>query len=62
MTVEPLVLSVAIEREARAGQASAVKSALAHYGIGADVKSVLERRNRDVMPWVIETKGRVLPE
>ena len=55
MTVEPLVLSVAIEREASADQASAVKSALAHYGIGADVKSLLERRNRDdVMPWVIE--------
>ena len=54
MTVEPLVLSVAIEREATAGEASALKSVLAHYGIGADVNRVMERRSADVMPWVIE--------
>jgi hypothetical protein len=54
MTVEPLVLSVAIEREAPAGEASAVKSALAHYGIGAEVHRLTERRSAEVMPWVIE--------
>jgi hypothetical protein len=55
MTVEPLVLSVVIEAEAPAGQASAIKSVLAHYGIGADVKTVMERRSAQVvMPWVIE--------
>lgn len=54
MTVEPLVLSVAIEGEAGADEASAIKSVLAHYGIGADVHRLTERRGTDVMPWVIE--------
>ena len=54
MTVEPLVLSVVIEREAPAGQESAIKSVLAHYGIGADVNRLAERRSADAMPWVIE--------
>jgi hypothetical protein len=54
VTVEPLVLSVAIEREAPAGQASAIKSVLAHYGIGADVNSLTESRGSGAMPWVIE--------
>ena len=54
MTVEPLVLSVAIEREAPADQASAIESVLAHYGIAADVKAVLERRSSDALPWLIE--------
>jgi len=54
MTVEPLVLSVAIEREAPAGQASAIKSVLAHHGIGADVHRLSELRSADAMPWVIE--------
>jgi hypothetical protein len=54
VTVEPLVLSVAIEREAPTDQPSAIESVLAHYGIGADVKAVLERRGADVLPWLIE--------
>ena len=54
MTVEPLVLSVAIEREAPSDQASAIESVLAHYGIGVDVKAVLERRSTGVLPWLIE--------
>jgi hypothetical protein len=54
VTAEPLVLGVAIEQEAPADQASAIKSVLAHYGIGADVHSAMERRSADVMPWVIE--------
>jgi hypothetical protein len=54
VTVEPLVLSVAIEREAPDGQVSAVESVLAHYGIGANVKAVMERRSTDVLPWLIE--------
>ena len=54
MTVEPLVLSVAIEGEATPVEASATKSALAHYGIAAEVHRLTERGGAGVMPWVIE--------
>jgi hypothetical protein len=54
MTAEPLVLSVAIESEAPADQASALTNVFAHYGIDADVKTVMERRSAEPMPWAIE--------
>lgn len=54
MTAEPLVLSVTVERDAPAGQASAVESVLARYGIDADVRQVIERRGGDAQGWIVE--------